>query len=329
MSACPQLQTSAPYPLSPSPAQSMYGDDASLPPQLRPTITRRETDHILSYYESDLAGRTYISPDTDADSPSLSLESSMFFPSDSDSSSANGYASARAPQSAELDLPPAAPSRHTRRSSVPSEGGADRRRLAIVEMDSTAPLSVARKRSGGLNESGNPTCSPISMGSLLSRRGVNVSGLALMAPPDASPRTYTDLTPPTTAPIIVSDRTAHLPHSAAHHRSASEAVEAAGKSRLHRKSSRDVGIVGVGSASSASDSLGPICECPSFRLQPVPSPTPGGTPELSDSSVYQSPQSPEYAYMETKAQLSRWEEVVTPGIGEYKDIQQPVVVPWL
>ena len=66
----------------------------------------------------------------------------------------------------------------TRRGTTPSKGGADRRRVAIVQMPS-----------------------------FRSRRGQ--SGLALVAPPDAAPTNYTHLTPPPTA-NIPSDRDTNL-----------------------------------------------------------------------------------------------------------------------
>ena len=58
----------------------------------------------------------------------------------------------------------------TRRGTTPSKGGADRRRVAIVQMPS-----------------------------FRSRRGQ--TGLALVAPPDAAPTNYTNLTPPPTVNI--------------------------------------------------------------------------------------------------------------------------------
>jgi hypothetical protein len=60
----------------------------------------------------------------------------------------------------------------TRRETTPSKGGADRRRVAIMQMPS-----------------------------LRSRRGhkSDLSGIALVAPPDAAPTNYTQLTPPPTA----------------------------------------------------------------------------------------------------------------------------------
>ncbi|KAK7024264.1 hypothetical protein VNI00_016481 [Paramarasmius palmivorus] len=97
---------------------------------------------------------------------------------------------------------------------------------------------------------------------LRSRRGVEASlgSLALVAPPDAAPATYTHLTPPSTAPVDTN--TTNNTHSSSsnsfsrsassderrdvdskahgHQRSASEAITSNNKS-----SPRDVGIVGT------------------------------------------------------------------------------------
>ncbi|KAI0721928.1 hypothetical protein C8T65DRAFT_734913 [Cerioporus squamosus] len=242
--------------------------------------------------------------------------------------------------------------RHSRRPSVPTEGGADRRRLAIVEMDppAAAPLSVGRKRSKGLDGKSlaDPSASSSAMsgGTLFSRRGVHIGGLALIAPPDASPKTYTNLTPPSTAPV---SGPSHVPPSAfspSHSRSASEAVAAAGsRSRLHHKSSRDVGIVGLSSASTstASESLSPASPTsdeyhvyahteglgvPLFQT-PAKSrtPSPGvATPELSDTSSASAFRSPHQRLLSTPI-FGMEDGIVTPGIGEGKDIRQPVVGP--
>ncbi|KAM5532410.1 hypothetical protein V8D89_013904 [Ganoderma adspersum] len=255
--------------------------------------------------------------------------------------------------------------RHSRRTSTPSEGGADRRRLAIVEMDpntSVSPLSVGRKRSKRVEGEGKSMDSFSSLsagrsgsdgmgpspgtGTLFSRRGVHIGGLALVAPPDASPKTYTDLTPPSTAPVSTGS-TAPPPHSfvPTHARSASEAAGAPGpRSRLHHKSSRDVGIVGsLTSASTASESLSPVSPTfsddyhvyaqneglgiPLFQTPAKSRPSsPGGTtPELSDASstAFQSP----HQRLPSTPIFGMEDGIVTPAIGEGKDISQPVVGP--
>ncbi|KAI0676808.1 hypothetical protein C8Q78DRAFT_999658 [Trametes maxima] len=342
---------------------------AALSPAPRPTLARRETDQILSYYQSEHAGRpfdyaTAAPPDAQpSSSPATTTTADAYTqpqprdpaaaPQDprrvaahirkaSTFSSASDYSSHYS-ESSDSDYPvpepttatasefqvatPVRPSaqlpsegesrthgaaaRHSRRPSVPTEGGADRRRLAIVEMDAPAPLAARRKRSKAFDgkSSSFDAGSSMSGGTLHSRRGVHIGGLALVAPPDASPKTYTNLTPPSTAP-----------------------------------SSRDVGIVGLSSASTASDSLGPASPTsddyhmyvqhaglgvPLFQT-PTKSrpPSPGGTtPDLSDtSSASAYHQSPTQQLL-TTPNFALEDGIVTPGIGEWKDIQQPVVGP--
>lgn len=100
-----------------------------------------------------------------------------------------------------------------KRSNMPSVGGADRRRLAIVQMES---LQEAMSASGTSS----------SESSLRSRRGIstNLAGLALVAPPDASSKTYTHLSPPNTATTSVAggteekDKDGDRKHGQGHHR---------------------------------------------------------------------------------------------------------------
>lgn len=218
-------------------------------------------------------------------------------------------------------------------------------------MSVAAANSVARKRSKGIIVDGESSADlPASSsmgGTLFSRRGLYIGGLALVAPPDASPKTYTNLSPPSTAPVSTwSD--AHPPPSAfapSHTRSASEAVEtySASRSRLHHKSSRDVGIVGLSSASTASESLGPVSPTsdeyhvyaqseglgvPIFQTPAKSrSPSPGVvTPELSDTSSSSAFRSPHQRQLSTPI-FGMEDGIVTPGIGEGKDIRQPVVGP--
>ncbi|EIW61825.1 uncharacterized protein TRAVEDRAFT_70084 [Trametes versicolor FP-101664 SS1] len=348
------------------------GSTAALSPAPRPNYVRRETDQILSYYQSDLAGRPYA---TAADMDSQRLSTTTHSRKGSTASSSSDYSSEYSSESlAGLEPPPASTSqtttpvradfalpseepehppahggaaRHSRRPSVPSEGGADRRRVAIVEMDAAAQRSVSRKRSKGLSDAKSSSSSSMSGSTLFSRRGVNIGGLALVAPPDAARKAYTDLTPPSTAPA---DRASHPPpssssHYHAHARSASEAVDAGGRARrLHHKSSRDVGIVGLSSASTASDSLSPasptsddyhsyvhteglgvpVFQTPAKSRSPSPC---GGTPDLSDtSSASAHHRSLEQRLLSTPI-FGMEDGIVTPGIGEWKDIQQPVVGP--
>ncbi|KAI0771491.1 hypothetical protein BD413DRAFT_475757 [Trametes elegans] len=365
---------------------------AVLSPTPRPNLVRRETDQILSYYQSEHAGRSFdyataagAADNAQHSSPAPHVRKGSAFSSESD------YSSHYSSESVTSDSPSATTpvratttksqpegtrthnpvARHSRRPSVPTEGGADRRRLAIVEMDEPAPLSVGRKRSRGLKDKSSQDfthtpSSSMSGSTLFSRRGVHIGGLALVAPPDASPRTYTNLTPPSSAPVAA-DRTSHPPPSAsshyhhhAHARSASEAAQSSNShsqyhshshsqsqsqySRLHHKSSRDVGIVGLSSASTASESAGPASPTsddyhmyaqhgglgvPLFQTPAKSrSPSPGGTtPDLSDtSSASAYHRSPGQHLLSTPI-FGMEDGIVTPGIGEFKDIQQPVVGP--
>ncbi|KIL68258.1 hypothetical protein M378DRAFT_121582 [Amanita muscaria Koide BX008] len=73
--------------------------------------------------------------------------------------------------------------KHARRSSTLSDAGSDRRRLAIVQME-----TVHEGRSKSASDTGH---SP-----RLRRARPNLTGIAIVAPPDASPSTYTHLSPP-------------------------------------------------------------------------------------------------------------------------------------
>lgn len=223
---------------------------------------------------------------------------------------------------------------HIRRPSVPSQESVDRRRLAIVELDSSLPPSVRRKEGSGSGFAGG---SPQS--SLSSRRGIHVNGLALVAPPDASPATYTNLTPPPSAPPVSGNRGLGIapPAAATHSRSASEAI--GGHLHLHRKTSRDIGIVGVGRVIPSISETGnqssprlnrltdpsllhaPIFQTPSKSRSPSPAVqtpdlTENGTPTINSSTPH---------FWDPNARDR--EQTSTPAIGESKDIQQPVVGP--
>jgi hypothetical protein len=132
----------------------------------------------------------------------------------------------------------------TRRTGTLSEGGTDRRRLAIVQMDCAV---------GDISQSGSAVnfyTGDFSSSSVRSRRGLGRLGdLALVAPPDASPRSYAYMTPPSTAPATA-DRMLQpefpVQPSSAHQRSHSDAVGYTHPTRHLHKSSRDVGIVGMG-----------------------------------------------------------------------------------
>ncbi|EMD41105.1 hypothetical protein CERSUDRAFT_111682 [Gelatoporia subvermispora B] len=327
-----QMQTAPVYPLSRE--DSAFSDSiATAIPQARPNVVRRETDYILSYYQSEHAGRSYFAPDApdDEERPSLARGASVTSQSSSEYSSDSGdrLTDGTAPDEGARRRPQAAAvTRHTRRPSQPSEGSADRRRLAIVELD--FPSSSSHLDNSGMHN----TEHSLAARGLLSRRGIHVEGLALVAPPDASPRTYTDLTPPPSAPIVT-ERVNMASQMGSHHRSASEAITAKPQSRLHHKSSRDVGIVGTAykrpggmsprpdeqRSQPNTDMLGvPVFQTPTKSRSPSPAAR-SAEPEVVDQGQGR------YSLPTLTARFGSKEPVTTPGIGEYKDISQPVIGP--
>ncbi|KAL6306768.1 hypothetical protein BKA93DRAFT_138556 [Sparassis latifolia] len=327
------------------------GSDAStasttLASHLRPDLIRRETDHILSYYQSEHAGRSYIySPGEDHVSvPPLMRESSSGSVSSSQYSDSedplDGFTHDSAESAKQSTVATAtAAMGHTRRPSQPSEGSADRRRLAIVELDSTASLSPARRKSDRNQESRfDSQRGAMAPNGLLSRRGIHVHGLALVAPPDASPRAYTDLTPPTSAPITAERVPASVQGSSVSHQRSRSEVHGVSKALLHHQRSRDVGIVGSRKSSGAESLVSseeystyaenkglkvPIFQTPTKSRSPSPAMQ---TTDVSESST-PSVQLPTSQSIPTPTAPGRSEDLLTPAIGEYKDIQQPVVGP--
>ncbi|KAF8204891.1 hypothetical protein BJ912DRAFT_1052204 [Pholiota molesta] len=204
-----------------------------------------------------------------------------------------------------------APSSVTKRSSTLSKGGADKRRIAIVEMDRVG--EQARKSNSDVPSSTNPA---------RSRRphGNTLTGLALVAPPDASLKS----TP------IQQDK--------GHHRSASE-----NPADLDKAVSRDTGSVGVVAQEPKSKppflsaNHGPTkntkaddkktgISSPAHVFQPLTTsrtPSPTKHSDLGNHNrVYPSPL--DRTPMSTRTVTS---QVLTPAIGEGKDIHIPVAGP--
>ncbi|KAG0705413.1 hypothetical protein DFH29DRAFT_276508 [Suillus ampliporus] len=219
----------------------------------------------------------------------------------------------------------------TRRPSIPSEGGADRRRVAIVEMGThfgEYPKSDSYKSSS----SSSDLCSRRS-------REAQLGGLAIVTPPDAPLRTYVGSTHPLTSPVQPSSSTAP-----SHVHSSSETFGHT------RKLSREVAVVGTttrptnpsdphlqGYTSPVTEALKP----PLFQTPQSRSPSPG-TPETSDSgSSIAHPKSRQRKdalfpgispIKELKETLSPPASpvpapVVTPRIGESKGISDRVAGP--
>ncbi|KAJ6539081.1 hypothetical protein B0H19DRAFT_341987 [Mycena capillaripes] len=264
----------------------------------RPKLARENTDLLASYYQSPLAdqGINY-SPRRPKHRRSTSGDSTSSSDYSSQSASTSDH-------SIQEELKPA-----TRRASVPSEGGADRRRLAIVQMD---PVGEAD--------------SPSSSSAVRSRRGLEtrLEGLALVAPPDTAQNFHEYL--PTSAPPTAHPRTM-LRHfeDKGHNRSASEANPSSPRS----KPSRDVGIVGTASSSSApleSPKKLPRLQTASESLLPPvfqePHSSRASTPNTTATPADSRSLSP-FAAKRRSTDLS----VHTPEIGQAKEIHVPVASP--
>ncbi|KAF5393730.1 hypothetical protein D9757_000259 [Collybiopsis confluens] len=187
--------------LNPDPGSRHMSTQPGSSSEPRPALERSDTENLLSYYQSPLADKPYQNKRQPA---SLSRQLSTGSTSESDYS-ASSHSDYSTPST-------------SKRSTLPSEGGSDRRRVAIVEMDTMVRTA---KRHG--------------------KRKQEFGSLALVAPPDASPKSYTQLTPPLSTKDYPATSKADLPggdESKVHHRSQSEVTSP-------RKSPRDVGIVGT------------------------------------------------------------------------------------
>ncbi|KAJ3795181.1 hypothetical protein GGU11DRAFT_245774 [Lentinula aff. detonsa] len=252
---------------------------------LRPVLGRSDTDNLLSYYQSPLADSHYEGNEGKArrsavPSRQLSIASSDSDYSDSSHSDYTGTAAHK-------------------RLNMPSEGGSDRRRVAIVEMDTL--VETAKKNS------------------IRSRRGKDGFGsLALVAPPDASPKSYSQLTPPLTAPIEGKHglELSSQDDLRTHHRSQSEAISI-------QKSPRDVGIVGTTIQPIILDldtvnEKGQALQPPPLFIHPQSrSPSPGVALSSPTSLL------PLVKRRSTGQSIT----VVTPEIGAAKPIDAPVASP--
>ena len=302
----------------------------------RPGFVHQETDWILSYYQQagTESGVDNDEPSHDGDlwpgarrAPTPSTTSSgsgSAYSSDCDEPPSslptkpklNEYSRERAEE--EEPTSPPSPANHKKEDGErrktgrrPTELSADRRRIAVMELGPVLPLSTRRGQRPNVitttPSSDQPRCN--------TRLAKKSSGIALIAPPDASPAAYTDLTPPSSAPAHIStipnSISASIQGSFIHKRSVSDLVD------LPRKNSRDVGIVGQldnttsirrkasGDIRSYFDIQGskvPVFQTP--HRSPMPSPIP-------ESATVALPH---------PGQL-------TPEIGEAKNIHKPVVGP--
>ncbi|KAJ3516209.1 hypothetical protein NLJ89_g1269 [Agrocybe chaxingu] len=199
----------------------------------RPTLVREPSENLLSYYESSIPNESpnYVRSSTPEKAPSRPIHHHARKISTTSTSSSD-YSDESETTDAH-DAGSETSASVTRRSNTPSKDAADRRRVAIVEMDTV--------HEGTLKSHSDLASNP---GSLRSRRGHNSSlaGLALVAPPDAALRTYTQLTPPSTAPATGDydgDSLVTVHQDRGHHRSASE------NTATKTASSRDTGTMGI------------------------------------------------------------------------------------
>lgn len=301
----------------------------------RPAFVHQETDWILSYYqqagaESEVdndepsrdgspwpGGRRASTPSTTSSGSGSAYSSEGDEPPSSSPTKPklNEWSRERAEEDPTSTLSPANHKEDGERRNAgrrPTELSADRRRIAVMELGPVLPLSARRGQRPNVitttPSSDQPRCN-----TRLARKS---SGIALIAPPDASPAAYTDLTPPSSAPAHISSIpnsiSASIQGSYIHKRSVSDLVD------LPRKSSRDIGIVGqldentpsirrkasndIRSYFDIQGSKVPVFQTP--HRSPMPSPK-------SESAT---------AALLHPGQL-------TPEIGEAKDIHKPVVGP--
>lgn len=159
-------------------------------------------------------------------------------------------------------------------------------------------------------------------GSIRERRGYksDLTGLALIAPPDAASHTYTQLTPPSTAPLtgdMISRALKTVVHDKAHHRSASDIAQSV--------SSRSImGVTKMSRTWRNSHNKSVLNNDETREALPVES-SQSATPKTADhthlspglrSSPYLTLDLPDFG-----------SPISTPQIGEAKEIHMPVAAP--
>jgi len=179
----------------------------------RTQLVRQNSDHLFSYYESSIPNEAAHYPRSP--SPNKPVSAYHHSRTHSGDSSSSAYSNNEADQNDPRDTGSETSASVTKRLGTPSKGGADRRRLAIVQLDSSSNGSQFNP----------PSDMPTTTSSIRQRRGYNnLAGLALIAPPDAASHTYTHLTPPSTAPLTDMMSRGPFLQDKTHHRSASDIV---------------------------------------------------------------------------------------------------------
>lgn len=269
-------------------------------------------NNLLAYYESTSAGAPPSQRATSTDSTSSSVSASrptrqraLSVGSTSSSDYSEASDSVDEPFS---DLDGSVTSAAKRRSNIPSLGGSDRRRLAIVQMETLQEAMASDTNS--------------SASSIRSRRGLStqLAGLALVAPPDASSKTYTHLTPPTS--------TTARPRKEDTYRLG----QGEQSPRSEKASSRDIGTDDTETDNKNRDRV-PLTNkhiprthsllSPATRpLEPTPKPSPYETQRAMLSPVSRLDRH------NSSAQTSGFPTpLITPEIGASKEIHVPVAAP--
>ena len=217
-------------------------------PASRPEA-REDTEAILSYYHSDLAGEPYTTTDHSATGP----ESSTRQPnSPDDPSPSSPFPSGNKMRNDSFG----ATAVHRRKHSNNVDSAADNRRFAIVPPKVNTPCPVPEKGDEtrhvlSASEVSSPLPSPSAgRGGQVINAQLAASGPALVAPPDSTSFTLHDISTSLTPTSPTSSSSSHSPttpkrphsHSSAKHEKSRTARSAAAHSR---SSSRDVGIVGT------------------------------------------------------------------------------------
>ncbi|KAG6334384.1 hypothetical protein ID866_4705 [Astraeus odoratus] len=300
-------------------------------------VARQEKDGTLSSYRYPPAGPNVPTAQTVPGSrqnsvTSISTHSSKYSvesPTESHPASASAFAMSPCAVS-----PPAVDAR--RRPSIPSQGGSDRRRLVIVQTTSTEHDTKKQEASYAWTSDSRAPQSPDAVDPR--------KGLALVAPPDASPQSYRGLTP-SSANSQARGQPMSSSSSTQHGRSSSEAVKVSSKGimgHVPRKSSREVAIIGTAAnfpEGVASDlqqysKISPHLQAlklPLFQMPQSRSPSPR-TSEISDSSssAHRTRQRKD-ALAPGVSPIKEFKEgitpVGTPDIGESKHISDRVAGP--
>ncbi|KAG6911751.1 hypothetical protein DXG01_008001 [Tephrocybe rancida] len=276
------------------------------------TKSKRDTDY-LQYYQSSLADGQTDETDRESSSSRLTRQTSGSSTSSSDYSDS---------QSTELSTtaPLSVPTKVTRRSKAPSAGASDRRRLAIVQMDSLDDSPPRKHKKEDDSESTT----------IRTRRGVpsNLEGLALVAPPDAAPKTYSHLTPPTTAPTTADTIVRNVSRERAHHHAAPDTT------KTSNKHAPDIGAGDQNKAPARDMHSGPRVLIDSNALTPPGnqhirssrSPSPGGASDASDQARGLLSPAPNARPAMPRGDTQK-SFITTPEIGEKKDIGTRVAAP--